>query len=85
VATNSWSTSQQQLQSLLSDGKATTAHCNWAFEHVSTGEKVDQEAMALVKSNRRREKQGKDKMRRLQQILTEEGKGPRTQHTTAGH
>ena len=31
--------------------------------------------MALVKSNRRREKQGKYKMRRLQQILTEEGKG----------
>ena len=61
---------KEQLQSLLSDGKATTAHCKWALEHVSTGVKfdnglilameeknilIDEEAMAMVKANRLRE------------------------------
>ena len=81
---------KQQLQRLLSDGKATAAHCNWALENVSTGVKfdngliaameeknipIDEEAMALVKANRLHIK-GKEKMRRLQQILsaTKEGK-----------
>ena len=75
---------KQQLQSLLSDGKATTTHCKWALEHVSTGVKfdngllsamqeknipIDEEARALAKANK-----GKYKMRRLKQTLTEQGK-----------
>ena len=58
---------KRQIQSLLSLGKATTTHCQWALKNVSTGEKfdygllsamqehgilIDEETSALVEANR---------------------------------
>jgi hypothetical protein len=80
---------KEQLQSLLSDGKATAVHCKWALEHVSTGVKfdnglilameekhilIDEEAMAMVKANRlREERSNKTDMERLKYKLAKNG------------
>ena len=78
---------KQQLQRLLSDGKATAVHCKWALEHVSTGEKfdhallnamkdknipTDEEARALVEANRRRP-WSSDESRALMESMKQNG------------
>ena len=81
---------KQQLQSLLSDGKATATHCKWALEHVSTGVKfdngllsamqeknipIDKQAWAIVNANERREEQrNSSEMERLKYHLAKNGK-----------
>ena len=81
---------KEQLQSLFSDGKATTTHCKWALEHLSTGVKfdnglilameeknilIDEEAMAMVKANRLREEQSNNTdMERLKYKLAKNSK-----------